>query len=135
MATLGYDNLGDIRRAFLQKGVLEGAYKTKRCVKTLDKKLIHGDLKLDDYTEEHFTKYMTSMFTNSNVYDNDKMKSMNRGQAAGRGCTAKTGDETSSDLQTRMDSAFGLVSLGNGTSPVTAFDIINMFRMTHCLAC
>ena len=55
METLGYDNLGDIRRAFLQKGILEGAYKTERCVETLEEKLIHGDLKLDDYTAESFS--------------------------------------------------------------------------------
>ena len=54
METLGYDNLGDIRRVFLQKGILEGAYKTERCVETLDEKLIQGDLKLDDYTEGIF---------------------------------------------------------------------------------
>ena len=88
--TLGCDNLGDIRRAFLQKGILEGAYKTGRCVKNLDAKLIHGDLKLDDYTEESFTKQMTSMFTNSNVYDNGIVKSMNGGKAAGRGRAATT---------------------------------------------
>ena len=34
-----------------------------------------------------------------------------------------------------MDGAFGLVSSGNGTSPITVFDIINLFRMTNCLAC
>ena len=51
METLGYDNLGNIRHAFLQKGILEGAYKTERCVETLDEKLVHGDLILDDYTE------------------------------------------------------------------------------------
>ena len=135
METLGYDNLGDIRRAFLQNGILEGAYKTKRCVETLDEKLIHGDMKLDDYTEESFTKHMTAMFTNSNVYENGKMKYMNGGKAVGCGRVAMTRNETSSDLQTRMDGAFGLVSSGNRTSPVTAFDIINMFRMTHCLAC
>mmetsp|Transcript_28205 Transcript_28205/g.31997 ORF Transcript_28205/g.31997 Transcript_28205/m.31997 type:complete len:160 (-) Transcript_28205:565-1044(-) len=78
---------------------------------------------------------MTAMFTNSNVYDNGKMQSMNGGKAAGRGRAATTGDETSSDLQTRLDSAFGLVSSSNGTSPITAFDLINMFQMTHCLAC
>ena len=131
MKTRGYDNLGDIRRAFLQKSLLEGAYKTERCVETLDERLIHGDLKLDDYIEESFTKYMTNMLTNSNVYDNGKMKSMNGGKAAGRGRAAKTGDEISSDLQTRMDGAFGLVNSDNGTSPVTVFDIINMFRMTN----
>ena len=64
MTTLGYDNLGDIHRSFLQKSVLEGAYKTEGCVETPDEKLIHGDLKLDNYTEESFTKHMTSMFTN-----------------------------------------------------------------------
>jgi len=64
METLGYDNLGNIWRAFLQKGILEGAYKTERCVETLDEKLVQGDLKLDDYSEESFTKHMTSMFTN-----------------------------------------------------------------------
>ena len=126
METLSYDNLGDIRRAFLQECILEGAYKTKRCVKTLDKKLIHSDLMLDNYTEKSFIKYITSMFTNSNVYDNGKMKSMNGGKAADRGRAAKTGDESSSDLQTQLDSAFGLDSLGNGTSPITAFNIINM---------
>ena len=78
---------------------------------------------------------MTTMFMNSNIYDNGKMKSMNGGTAAGRGRAAMTGDETSNDLQTRLDGAFGLISSSNGTSPVTAFDIINMFRMTHCLAC
>ena len=83
MRTLGYDNLGDIQRAFLQKGILEGAYKTERCVETLDEKLIQGDLKLDNYTEESFTKHMTSMFTNSNVYNNGKMKSMNGGKVVG----------------------------------------------------
>ena len=85
MATLGYNNLSDICRAFLQKGILEGAYKTERCVETLDKKLIHGDLKLDNYSEESFTKHMTSIFTNSNIYDNSKMKSMNGSKAAGCG--------------------------------------------------
>ena len=40
MGTLGYDNLVDVWRAFLQKGISEGAYKMKRCVKTLDEKLI-----------------------------------------------------------------------------------------------
>ena len=44
METLRYDNLGDIRRAFLQKGILEGVYKTEQCVETFDKKFIHGDL-------------------------------------------------------------------------------------------
>jgi len=39
METLRYDNLGDIRCAFLQKGILEGTYKTERCVETLDEKL------------------------------------------------------------------------------------------------
>ena len=135
MKTRGYDNLGDIRRAFLQKSLLEGAYKTERCVETLDERLIHGDLKLDDYIEESFTKYMTNMLTNSNVYDNGKMKSMNGGKAAGRGQAAKTGDETSSDLQTWLDGTFGLVSSANGTSHITSFDIINMFQMTNCLAC
>ena len=43
---------------------------------------------------------MISMFTNWNVYDNGKMKSMNDGKMAGYGRAAKTGDETSSDLQT-----------------------------------
>ena len=100
METLGYNNLGDIRRAFLQKGILEGAYKTESCVETLDEKLIHGDLILDNYTEESFTKYMTSMFMNSNVYNNGKLKSMNGGKATGRGRAAKTGDVTSNDLQT-----------------------------------
>ena len=52
METLGYNNFGDIRRAFLQKGILEGACKTERCVETLDEKLIHGDLMLDNYAEE-----------------------------------------------------------------------------------
>ena len=56
MRTLGYDNLGDIQRAFLQKGILEGAYKTEHCVETLDKKLIHGDLMINDYIEGSFTK-------------------------------------------------------------------------------
>ena len=78
---------------------------------------------------------MTSMFTNSNVYDNGKMKSMNSGKAVGRGRAVKTGDETSSDLQTQLDSAFGFVSSGNGTSSITSFDIINMFRMTIFLVC
>ena len=55
--------------------------------------MIHGDHKLDNYTEESFTKYITSMFTNSNVYDNGKMKSMNGGQATGRGCATMTGDK------------------------------------------
>lgn len=135
MGTLGYDNLANVRRAFLQKGILEGAYKTERCVETLDEKVIHGDLMLDNYTEESFAKYVTSIFTNSNVYDNDKMKFMNGGKAASRGRVAKTGDETSNDLQTRLDSAFGLVSSGNGMSPFTSFDIINMFRMTNYLVC
>ena len=135
MGTLGYINLANVQRAFLQKGILEGAYKTERCVETLDEKLIHGDLMLDNYTEESFTKYMTSMFTNSNVYDNGKMKSMNGGKAAGRGRAALTGDEISSDLQTRLDSAFGFVSSGNGTSPISSLDIINMLQMTNCLAC
>ena len=99
METLGYDNLGDIQRAFLQKGMLEGAYKTKQCIETLDKKLIHGDLKIDNYSEESFTNYMTSMFTNSNVNDNGKMKPMNGIKATSRYCAAKEGDETSSDLQ------------------------------------
>ena len=94
MGTLGYDNLGDICRAFLQKGILEGAYKTERCVETLDEKLIHGDLMLDNYTEESFTKYMTSMFTNLNVYDNSKMKSMNSGKAMGCARATKTGNKT-----------------------------------------
>ena len=75
------------------------------------------------------------MFTNSNVNDNGKMKSMNGSKAAGRGRAAKIGDETSSDLQTRLDGAFGLVSSGNGMSPITSFDIINILRMTNYLAC
>ena len=135
MATLGYDNLGDIYRAFLQKGVLEGASKTKQCVETLNEKLIYGDLKLDNYTEKPFTNLMTSMFTNSNFYDNGKMKSMNGGTATGRACAAKPGDKTSSDLETRMDGALGLISSANGTSFVTIFNIVNMFRMMNCLAC
>ena len=69
METLGYDNLGDFRRASLPKFFFEGPYKTERFVKNLDEKLVHGDLKLDNYTEESFNKHMTSMFTNSNVYD------------------------------------------------------------------
>jgi len=111
---------------------LEGAYKTEQCVKTLDEKLIHGDLMLDNYAAESFTKYMTSMFTNSNLYDNGEMESMNGNKAAGHGWATKTGDEISNDLQTRMDGTFGLVSSGNNTSPITSFDIINMFRMTNC---
>ena len=135
METLEYDNLGDIQRTFLQKVILEGAYKTERCVKNLDEKLIHGDLQLDDYTEESFTKHMTSMFTNSNVYDNGKMKSMNSGKVVGQGRAATTGNETSSDLQTRLNGAFSLVSSENETSPITSFNIINMLRMTNYLAC
>ena len=61
------------------------------------------------------------------VYDNDKIKSMNGGQVVGRGRAATMGYETLSDLQTRMNGAFGLVSSGNGTSPVTVFDIIKLF--------
>ena len=60
---------------------------------------------------------------------------MNGGKAAGRGRAATTRDEISSNLQTRLDGAFGLVSSGNGTSPITSIDIINMLRMTNCLAC
>ena len=88
---------------------------------------MHGDLKLNNYTAESFTNNMTSMFTNSNIYDNGKMKFMNGGRVAGHGCAATTGEDTSSDLQTRLDGVFGLVSSGNDTSLVTVFDIINMF--------
>ena len=81
---------------------------------------------LNDYTEEPFTRYMTSMFTNSNDYANGKMKSRNGDKAAGHRLAAKTGDKTTSDLQTQLDSA-GLVSSGNGTSPIISFNFINMF--------
>ena len=78
---------------------------------------------------------MTSMFTDSNVCDNVKMKSMN-GKGTGYAGAAKKGDQlTSSDLKVRMDDAFGLASSNNGTSHVTAFDITNWFLMKNCLAC
>jgi len=128
MITLVISVVPSCRRVYLRVPI-----RLNDVLKTLDEKLIHGDMKLDNYTEESFTKHMTAMFTNSNIYENGKMKSMNGGKAAGCGQVATTGDETSSDLQTQLDGAFGLVSSGNGTSPVTAFDLINMFRMTHCL--
>ena len=78
---------------------------------------------------------MTSMFTNSNINHNGKMKSINGCRAAGRGRAAKIGDKTSSDLQTQLDDAFGLVSSGNVKSPITSFYIINMLQTTNCLAC
>ena len=65
MKHLGYKTLDDLWIAYLQKGFLDGAYKSERCLKTVDNKLIRGDIALEDYTEKSITKYMTSLFTNS----------------------------------------------------------------------
>lgn len=60
MAHLDYNSLEDIQIAFLQKGFLDGAYKSECCLETVDNKLIYGDIALTDDTEESFTKYTTS---------------------------------------------------------------------------
>ena len=100
MEHLGHKTLDDIRIAFLQKIFLDGAYKSECCLKTVDNKLIRGDVALTDYTEESFTKYMTSVSTNSSVYNNGKMKSMN-GNGISRSVTGGPQTSSSENLPTR----------------------------------
>ena len=58
------------------------------------------------------------------------------GKGMGYAYAAKECDQsTFSGLQMRIDGAFGLVSLNNGTSNVTFFDIINIFLMVNFLVC
>ena len=119
----------------MTSGFLHGAYKLEHCLEIVNNKLIHGDIALTDYTEESFTKYMTSVFTNSNVYDNGKMKSMN-GKGIARVVTGGNQTPSTSEFLTvTIDGSFGLNNSNNGTDKVTSSDIINMFRMTNYLAC
>ena len=77
---------------------------------------------------------MTSVFINSNVYDNSKMKSM-KGKGIAQSVTGSQQISSSKNLAILMDRSFGLNNSSNGIEKVTSFDVINMFCMTNCLAC
>ena len=71
-----------------------------------DDKLVHGNIALSNYTEDAFTKYMMSMFTNLNVYDNSKMKSINGKGTSCAHVATECQQPPSSDLLISMDVFF-----------------------------
>lgn len=68
---MGYSNTNNLKTVMLQRGFLDEAYKNKKCIERLDEKFIHGDLALTKFkTPSSFTKHMTSLFTNVDIYEN-----------------------------------------------------------------
>ena len=80
---LGYKFVKDLKIAFCQRGILQGAYHKHSSLFWFTEKLLNAKIDLKSWDSPHaFHKHVSQLFTNQKVYKNGKMNTFSSHQVS-----------------------------------------------------
>ena len=78
---LGYKSVKDLKLAFCQRGILQGAYHKHKSLAYFTEKLQNAEIDLQSWANPHdFHKQIAQVFTNQKMYKDGKMTSLSSHQ-------------------------------------------------------